>query len=160
MSKATGSVLANGSSSDGRSSTEPFAPVRKRRPSVIEFMSGNRGSVGASSVLSEIPPSPILPEQYMAANAVANRFSKHAHSRVQSVVDANGRRMTPASSLESSASSSLLASPPRSQRDRPGPGISRLSQEDEPFEMIDTEKMAHGKAPSLSYPYHGLDHQA
>lgn len=160
ISKATGAVLANGSSSDGRSSTEPMVPARKRRPSVIEFMSGSRSSIGASSVLSEIPPSPVLPEQYMSSNAAANRLSKHAHSRVQSVADAHGRRMTPASSLESSASSSLLASPPPRNQRGPGPGISRASQEDEPFEMIDTEKTAHGKTPSLSYPYHELDHQA
>lgn len=161
LSKAPGSLIGNGSSSDGRTSTESLTPVRKRRPSVIEFVSGNRSSMGAGSTLSEIPPSPVLPEQYIAANAAATRTSKHFHTRMQSVVDANGKRSTGTSSFESSASSSLLASPPRTvSRDRLGPEISRGSQEDERFEIIDPQKAVHGKAPSLSYSYHELDHQA
>lgn len=164
-------------SSDGSRSSTPEGPLaaRKRRPSVIE-MAGHlvRGSV-ASITLSEIPPSPILPEQYASANATLGS----RQSRAQSIGD-NGKRFsvrtggtggtggrnTPSSSMESSRLSShsspppvrtpLGGSPPRPGR---GPGISRPSEELDEFEIISPAKAGHAKTPSLSYPYNELDHQ-
>ncbi|KAI0311274.1 hypothetical protein OF83DRAFT_771021 [Amylostereum chailletii] len=142
------------------------APARKRRPSVIEMV---RGSLSIGS-MGELPPSPNLPEQYAAANARrsqadmpgagSGRFSVRS-----SVV--NGRATPSGSSIASSQFSSRSSPPPIATPTAGGspppgsePAVSRASQEDETFEIIDTTQQGHGKAPSLSYPYHELDHQA
>ncbi|KAI0049294.1 hypothetical protein FA95DRAFT_1557087 [Auriscalpium vulgare] len=147
----------NASDTSGRSSTDgkplPEPTVRKRRPSVMEIV---RGSIVSGT---PIPPSPLLPEQYANANA--------SRSRGPTPDMANGHRRggsgrnTP-SSYESShiaspavSGTALPPSPPRPVHLGSTP---RASQEDDQFELIDTPPMGHGKTPSLSYPYHDLDH--
>ncbi|KAI0068042.1 hypothetical protein BV25DRAFT_1875168 [Artomyces pyxidatus] len=146
------------SEASGRSSTDSQS-ARKRRPSVIELV---RGSIVNNGSHNDIPPSPLLPEQYMGKPTDGG-------SRMSSVrtSSANGRN-TP-SSFESSSRLSSAASPPAFQpsslppsppRPGRGPAVSRPSQEEDQFEMIDAPPLGHGKTPSLSYPYHELDHRA
>ncbi|KAI0274940.1 hypothetical protein BC834DRAFT_1037547 [Gloeopeniophorella convolvens] len=101
----------------GRTSVDarPTEPLRKRRPSVIELV---RGSISGAPTMGDIPPSPLLPEQY-AAGAGAG-----AQPRA---------RATPSSSFESARAMSAAGSPPRPVR---GAGtFSMLSQEGEEVDL-------------------------
>ncbi|TFK56456.1 hypothetical protein OE88DRAFT_1649752 [Heliocybe sulcata] len=92
------------------SATEQFEPTRKRRPSILGLGLKSKASI---SSLSEIPPSPNLPEEFVAANRAARRSQQsfgNGMSRVQMTP-------TPTSSMQSSPPRrSPFGSPPMSQR--------------------------------------------
>lgn len=173
---------ASSSSSTPRSSTEQPPDGRRRRPSVTDTARGMRSSVGSSSMLADIPPSPALPEQYTnlpptqsrassrQSQLTLNSFTNGAEKRPDS-----SRRGLSVSSFSTTSSpprgkSPLMVgtSPPRGQLNgvaaNDGSRLSDASWEDRPsfdvsqFEMVSPPRPGSRFLESLSYPYHGLDH--
>ncbi|KZT27534.1 hypothetical protein NEOLEDRAFT_1176560 [Neolentinus lepideus HHB14362 ss-1] len=130
------------------SATEQFEAPRKRRPSILGL--GSSKSKGSISSVNEIPPSPNLPEQYVAANR-ASRQSQQSFGNGQSRAQLTP---TPTSSMHSSPPrrSPMGASPPASQR--PSYEDDGNSFDTSEFEIVSPKMDPH---KSLSYPYHGLD---
>jgi hypothetical protein len=150
------SILKSWKSATGNVTQPPLVPepraslerpnangIRSRRPSVLNFGS-TRGSVVSSS--PDIPPSPPIPHQ----------FIDQRNDRRQSV-----RSRLTSSSIDSSHSPpqtnrtlhARSSSPQRSMTS------SRDSQETRPsFDVSQFEIVSPKMSSTLSYPYHGLDH--
>ncbi|TFK41906.1 hypothetical protein BDQ12DRAFT_568521, partial [Crucibulum laeve] len=118
---------------------------RGRRPSVINF-----GSTRSSVTSPDIPPSPQIPEHFInGRNAGSQDYRNSKASRLT------------ASSYESSHSppqkqqalSVRSTSPPRSMTSSRDSGETRPSFDASQFEIVSPKL-----GSTLSYPYHGLDH--
>jgi hypothetical protein len=149
---ASGLSTKNGSaSSTPRSSTEQLPETaKKRRPSVVELASGVlRGNPG-SGQLSEIPPSPALPEQFATQMRSSSRQSQ-----------SNGRPSV--SSSGSASSPPRMRSPLNPMGSPPRPGLTAHSRtsvesyESRPSFDVSQFEMVSPPHSALSYPYHGLD---
>lgn len=174
---------SSSSTSTPRSSTDQPPEGRRRRPSVVEMATGMRSSVGASSILSDIPPSPALPEQY--ANLPHSRASSRQSQMTLNSFITNGsvppekrpdssRRGLSVSSFTTSSPPrgksplTVGTSPPRGHMNGVANANGRLSDaswDERPsfdvsqFEMVSPPKPnSHYLETTLSYPYHGLDH--
>ncbi|KAI0964359.1 hypothetical protein AcW1_001198 [Taiwanofungus camphoratus] len=165
---ASGSLSAQSASSAStpRSSSELLqdAPMKRRRPSVLDTASVRRGSMtSTSTTLVDIPPTPTLPDQY----AYAQARSKMSQSQFlgDGAPKRGSMRQRPSPSISSVSSTS---SPPRAQaRLIPAPSPPRGSGESfesrpsfdaSQFEIVSPKLDAHRLENTLSYPYTTLDH--
>ncbi|TCD62631.1 hypothetical protein EIP91_006615 [Steccherinum ochraceum] len=159
------------SSGTPRSSNEQSSETtRKRRPSVLDIATSvMRNSMASSTTLngsiSEIPPSPAIPEQFASQMSSSRSGSRQSLATLNSV-DHKGRPSVSSSSASSPPrvrSPLTAASPPRSGngyalRKSIDSGESRPSLDVSQFEMVSPKKDAYMLESTLSYPYHSLDH--
>lgn len=150
---STGSAKSSISSTASRSSTEQQPePKRRRRPSMLDMAAGamrSSLSLGSSTSLSDIPPSPALPEQYAQHNRSTSRPSVSSNaSAASSPPRMRSPLMAPSSSPPRNG---LTAAGRQSHASDDSSYESRRSFDASQFEIVSPP---HG---SLSYPYHGLD---
>lgn len=128
-----------------RSSFErPNAGGRGRRPSVITF-----GSSRTSVTSPDIPPSPQIPENLVGVQRFSNQSgrSRITTSSVDSTKYSPPQHQIPLSARSSSPRRSMGSSHSQESEGRPSFDTSQ-------FEIV-SPKMG----STLSYPYHGLDHE-
>lgn len=140
-SQASPSLSAGAGGPAPSSQPRPQSAARPRRPSVLNFGS-TRGSVSGPSPPPEIPPSPPIPEQFLANNG---RLTPAAVNRP------NSHLTNP--STDSSHSSQRKSSLTRSV----SPASSRLSEDTRPSIDSSQFEMVSPKMGSLSYPYDTLN---
>ncbi|KAL0951722.1 hypothetical protein HGRIS_008396 [Hohenbuehelia grisea] len=140
---------ASGSSSQNAANAEPRGSMdRAASPGMRSRRGSNVSNASPPNVLSEIPPSPRVPEHFLATRgpSVDGMNRQLVRSKMPSV-DSTGRPRSATSSLARSAS------PQRSM------GSSRDSEETRPsFDVSAFEIVSPRGGSGLSYPYHALDH--
>lgn len=139
--------------------------TKKRRPNPFESVTHRvRGSM--SSALSDLPPSPSIPEHFTSGNQpqkapIPTNNANKAHRASMKRAGPAGSQSSTNSSTPSIVSPVSGVSPPQNN----GVIIRRGSHDSEDefsgldnsqFELITPPK--HGLRSSLSYPYHGLEH--
>ncbi|KAF9786929.1 hypothetical protein BJ322DRAFT_1121556, partial [Thelephora terrestris] len=147
-----------------KSNGESQSSTKKRRPNPFENVTHRvRGSM--SSALSELPPSPSIPEHFASGTqpqkvSIPTNNANKAHRASMKRAGPAGSQSSTNSSTPSIVSPVSNASPPQNN----GVIIRRGSQDSEDefsgldnsqFELITPPK--HGLRSSLSYPYHGLE---
>ena len=150
--------------SNGELMPQAQSSSKKRRPNPFENVTHRvRGSM--SSALSDLPPSPSIPEHFANSGqpqkvSIPNNANK-AHRASMKRVGPAGSQSSTDSSAPSIVSPVSNASPPRDN----GVIVRRGSQDtDDEFSGLDNSQFElitppkHGLRSSLSYPYHGLDH--
>ena len=155
----------NTDKSNGELTPQGQSSSKKRRPSAFESVSHRvRGSV--SSALSDLPPSPNIPEHFINGNqpqkvSILTNNTNKPHRASMKRAGPTGSHSSTDSSTPSIVSPLSAASPPRNNEVI----IRRGSQDSEDelsgldnsqFELITPPK--NGMRSSLSYPYHGLEH--
>ena len=138
---------------------------KKRRPNPFENVTHRvRGSM--SSALSELPPSPSIPEHFTNGSqppkvSIPTNNANKAHRASMKRAGPAGSQSSTNSSTPSIVSPVSNASPPRNNEVI----VRRGSQDsDDEFSGLDNSQFElitppkHGLRSSLSYPYHGLDH--
>ena len=140
--------------------------TKKRRPNPFENVTHRvRGSM--SSALSDLPPSPSIPEHFTNGTqppkvSIPTNNPNKAHRASMKRAGPAGSQSSTNSSTPSIVSPVSNASPPRNNvvivrrgsQDTDDDEFSGLDNSQ--FELITPPK--HGLRSSLSYPYHGLEH--